>query len=57
MKFGLQKYGVYCYDPQNHVNTLKQLMAVSPEDAKNQLSILGYEHFVMWITEESYGDY
>ena len=56
MKFGLQEYAVYCFDSTNCVKTFKDVMAISPEDARFQLEIIGLEP-ISWVSEDGFGDY
>lgn len=56
MGFGLQEYAVYCFDAVNCVKTFKDVMAISPEDARFQLEIMGLEP-ISWVTEDAYGNY
>lgn len=56
MNFGLQEYAVYCFDSINCVKTFKDVMAISPEDAYQQVKIRGFEP-IAWVSESGYGDY
>lgn len=56
MRFGLQEFAVYCFNPVECLKTFYDVMAVSPEDAYQQLKIKGYEP-ISWVSEDGFGDY
>lgn len=55
MKFGLQPFCVCCYTPDGG-QTFENVMAISPEDAYQQLCIRGFKP-TEWITEDAEGVY